>query len=194
MSAVAADVAKKTWTEEELQALPDDGYIHEVVNGELVMSPKNNFHHEGICSRLQFALESFNRAHRLGVVRGSSTGFWMFNRNCRAPDISFIPKARLQHLNFNPTSRRFFPGAPDLAVEVLSPSNTRAEIDARLKDFFASGTQIAWVINPDEECVEVCHSPIQRKLLGTGTELDGEHLLPGFRYPIADLFKEWDWE
>ena len=67
-------------------------------------------------------------------------------------------------------------------------------IDARLKDFFASGTQITWVIDPDAERVEVCHAPDRRKLLGIGADLEGEHLLPGFRYPIGDLFKEWDWE
>ncbi len=190
----ATESSKKVWTEEELQSLPDDGFIHEVVNGELVMSPKNNFQHERICSRLLFALETFNRQHRLGVVLGSSAGFWMFNRNCRAPDISFIPKARLESLRFSPSAKTFFPGAPDLAVEVISPSNTRAEMDERLRDFFASGTQIAWLINPDSGSVEVCRSLTQRRLIGPGGEVDGEHLLPGFRYPINDLFKEWDWE
>jgi Uma2 family endonuclease len=67
-------------------------------------------------------------------------------------------------------------------------------MDERLKDFFASGTQLAWIIHPDTQCVEVCHSLTQRKLLGAGADLDGEQLLPGFRYPIADLFIEWDWE
>jgi len=185
---------KKAWTEEELQALPEEGCIHEVVNGALVMSPKNNFHHESICGRLQFALQSYNREHRLGVVRASSAGYWMFNRNCRAPDLSFIPKARLDSLGFKPSARRFFPGAPDLAVEVLSPGNTRVEMDQRLSDFFASGTQIAWVINPEAECVEVCHAPGQRQRLDASGALDGEHLLPGFRYAVVDLFKEWDWE
>ena len=193
MSAVIAQ-QKRLWTEEELQALSEDGYIHEVVDGELVMSPKNNFQHESIFNRLFLALAQFNRQHRLGIVRGSNAGFWMQNRNCRAPDISFIPKARLHALNFSPNSRRFFPGAPDLAVEILSPNNTRAEIDERLKDFFASGTQIAWIINPDQECVELCYSLTRRKLLGPSASLDGEQLLPGFSYPIADLFKEWDWD
>jgi Uma2 family endonuclease len=184
----------KVWTEVELQALPDDGYIHEIVDGELVMSPKNNFQHESIFSRLYLAMATFNRQHRLGVVRGSSAGFWMNNRNCRAPGLSFIPKARLIELGFKPNSRHFFPGAPDLVVEILSPSNTRAEIDARLRDFFASGAQLAWIINPRDECVEVCHSLTDRKLIGCGGALDGEHLLPGFQFPVADLFKEWDWE
>ena len=184
----------KVWTEAELQALPDEGYRHEVVDGELVISPKNNFFHERICMRLSMALNNFVNLARLGVVMGSSAGFWMHNRNCRAPDISFIPVARLQRLDFKPTSRKFFPAAPDLAVEILSRSNTRAEIDERLKDFFASGTQIAWLIDPEDESVEVCHSLTARRLIGSGGFLEGENLLPGFRYPIADLFKEWDWE
>ncbi len=190
----ALSPARKVWTEEEIQALPDDGYIHEIVNGELVMSPKNNFEHESIFSRLYLPLAEFNRKHRLGIVRGSNAGYWMHNRNCRAPDISFLPRARLEALGFKPNSRRFFPGAPDLAVEILSPSNTRIEIDERLKDYFASGTQVAWIINPEDESVEVCHSPTQRKLVGSGGLLEGEHLLPGFQFPIASLFREWDWD
>jgi Uma2 family endonuclease len=135
--------------------------------------------------RLSTALNNFVTAHRLGVVLESSTGFRMHNRNCRAPDVSFIPKERLKRLGFRPRTRQFFPGAPDLAVEILSPNNTRAEIDERLRDFFASGTKIAWIINPDGEGVEVCHSPTQRKLIGSGGLLEGEDLLPGFQFPIA---------
>jgi len=184
----------RVWTEAELEALPENGFVQEVVNGELVMSPKNTWFHGRICTRLLFALETFNRAHRLGAVLDSSTGFWMFNRNCRAPDVSFVPKTRLAALGFKPNEKRFFPGAPDLAVEVLSENNTRAEIDARLKDFFGSGTRIAWVIDPDKQQVELCHSPIDRQLIGPGGLLEGEDLLPGFQFPIADLFREWDWE
>jgi Uma2 family endonuclease len=186
--------AKKVWPEAELEALPEDGFIHEVVDGELVMSPKNTWYHGRICTRLLFALETCNRAHRLGAVLDSSTGFWMFNRNCRAPDISFVSRARMISLGFRPNERRFFPGAPDLAVEILSTSNTRSEIDQRLKDFFASGTQLAWVIDPELQRVEVCQSPTRRQLIGSGGHLEGDPLLPGFRFPIADLFKEWDWE
>ena len=190
----ALELAKKVWTEAEIGALPEDGYLHEIVNGELVMSPKNNWYHGRICTRLLFALEAFNRTHRLGAVLDSSPGFWMQNRNCRAPDVSFVPKARLQRIGFRPRATQFFPGAPDLAVEILSPNNTRAEMDERLKDFFASGTQTAWIINPADESVEICHAPTRRRLIGSGGFLDGEQLLPGFQYPIADLFKDWDWE
>ena len=185
---------QKIWTEAELEALPEDGFIHEVVDGELVMSPKNNFYHGEICSRLLAALVSFNDTHKLGAVLDSSTGFWMQNRNCRAPDASFFPKARLRALGFGRKTARFFPGAPDLAAEILSPHNTRHEMDQRLKDFFASGTKIAWIIDPETESVEVCHSLTRQTLVGPGGFLDGEDILPGFRYPIAELFKPWDWE
>lgn len=67
-------------------------------------------------------------------------------------------------------------------------------MDARLRDFFSSGTQIAWIINPDAEFVEVCHGPERRQLIGSGGFLDGENQLPGFRFPIADFFCPWDWE
>jgi Uma2 family endonuclease len=102
---------RKIWTEAELQALPEEGFIHEVVNGELVMSPKNNWYHGRICTRLVVAIGSFAAQHRLGAVLDSSTGFWMANRNCRAPDVSFVPKARLAALGFRPNEKRFFPVA-----------------------------------------------------------------------------------
>src|SRR5436853_7358368 len=140
------------------------------------MSPKNNYFHGDICMRLSTALNNFVTERRLGVVLDSSTGFWMQNRNCRAPDISFVTRTRLLSLGFKRRTRSFFPGAPDLAIEILSPSNSRAEIDERLKDFFASGTQIAWVIDPEAEWAEVCHSISHRQLLGPAANLDGEHL------------------
>lgn len=185
---------KKIWTEAALQALPEDGCNHEVVDGRLVMSPKNNFSHGFITARLLSALLTFVEARRLGAVLDSSTGFWMKNRNCRAPDISFITRARLDATGFRPSTPRFFPGAPDLAVEVLSPNNTRREMEKRMKDFFESGTRLAWIVAPKTRRVEVCHSPTERQWVDDTGFLDGEDLLPGFRHPVAAVFKEWDWE
>jgi Uma2 family endonuclease len=188
---IAVKHKKKAWTEAELGALPEDGYLHEVVNGELVVSPKNNWLHGEICARLIAALRTFADVHHLGAVWDSSTGFWMVNFNCRAPDISFVCKERLRGLKRR--EAKFFQGALDLAVEILSPSNTRREVDEGLSDYFSSGTRLAWVIDPDRELIEICHSPAQRRLLGPGGSLTGEDLLPGCQYPVADLFKEWEW-
>lgn len=191
MSAVPAS-HKKEWTEDELQALPDNGFDYELVNGDLVMSPKNNFQHGNICAKLLIRLGNHAEVNSLGVVCDSSTGFWMNSRNCRAPDISFIAKARLAGLKKAPTE--FFKGAPDLAIEVLSPNNTRREMEERLRDFFESGTQLAWIIDPETESAEICNSLVNRRLLGPGGELDGETVLPGFRCKLADLFAGWSWD
>src|SRR3989442_12734216 len=174
----AVETARRVWTEAELEALPEDGFIHEVVNGELMMSPKNNYTHGDICAQLLIALGTHAKAHKLGAVWDSSTGFWMRNRNCRAPDISFVSKARLK--GFRRSARQFFPGAPDLAVEILSPNNTRAGMDERLADFFASGTRAPWIINPETESVGICSSLTQRNMLGSGGVLERESLLPRF--------------
>ncbi|MBX3748126.1 MAG: Uma2 family endonuclease [Verrucomicrobiae bacterium] len=192
-SAIAA-ATRRVWTEAELQALPSDSYDYELVDGTLVMSPKNSFLHGDLCSRLSAALVTFNEAHQLGVVLDSSTGFWMRNRNCRAPDISFVTRSRMKSLGFSRKETRFFPGGPDLAVEVLAPSNTRSELDARLRDFFDSGTRLAWVIHPMEQFVEICRSPIDRQIVGAGAFLDGGEVLPGFQFPVANLFHVPDWD
>lgn len=111
-SSAAETAPRKVWTEAELQALPEEGFQHEVVNGELVMGPKNEFYHGEICARLLVALMTFARARQLGGVLDSSTGFWMKNRNCRAPDVSFVSRERLQGLGFRRSTRRFFPARP----------------------------------------------------------------------------------
>ena len=79
-----------------------------------------------------------------------------------------------------------------MAIEVLSLYNTRAELDQRLADFFSSGTRLAWIIDPAIQNVEVCHSPRDRQVIDSSACLDGEDVVPGFRYPVAELFKEWD--
>lgn len=181
---------RRMWSEAELQALPDDGHLHEVVDGRLVMSPKNDFFHGRIAVRIACAFEIFNRRKRLGVVLDSSTGFWMKNHNCRAPDVSFVPHERLRRMGFQPSTRAFFPGAPDLAVEILSPNNTRIEIDARLRDFFASGTRLAWIVDPDRRTVEVHLSLRRHECLGPDEILVGEPVLPGFRQTVGALFED----
>jgi Uma2 family endonuclease len=188
MIAVENKPASKVWTDEEILNLPHDSYTYEVVDGELVMSPKNNPQHGNICVRISARLLDYADARNLGQVFDSNTGYWMVNRNLRAPDVSFLASGRLP----KGSATAFFHGAPDLVVEVLSPTNTRRELDERLRDFFESGTKLAWVIDPEERCAEVCRSPIDRRMVGPGGILEGENVLPGFKLPLADLFRGWE--
>ena len=179
---------KKIWTDEEFMALPDDGDRYEIVNGELVNMGNSGMEHGNLGTFLGGALELYIRPRKLGVACDSSTAFRMKSGNKRSPDISFVAKERLKGLKKLP--KGFFEGAPDLAIEVLSPSNTFEEIHSKLVEYFESGCKLAWVINPDEESVLVYRKPQPEKLLKITDSLDGEELVPGFTLAIAELFTE----
>jgi Uma2 family endonuclease len=191
---VAAVHSRRVCTEADWQALPADGRVHELIEGELVRRPKEDAIHHHICLRLSAALLAFAETRRLGAVWDFTTGFHMDNCNVRVPDISFVTRARLRQPGCKRSLRRLFPGPPDLAVEILSRHHTRQEIDLRLKDYFRSGSRLAWIVDAEAQQLEACHSLTERRWVGSGGFLEGEVLLPGFRYRMADLFKDWDWE
>jgi len=177
-------VDKREWTDEALRALPRDGRKYEVLGGELMVSP-TGFQHGYISSRLSTALSAFALKHRLGVVVDSSTGFRFKSGACLSPDVSFVRKERLRR----GIAQQFFQGAPDLAVEVLSPGESLASVRLKLAAYFGEGTRLAWVVNPKEATVRVHHSPRQFKCLRGEDRLEGEALLPGFALPIVGLFE-----
>ncbi len=170
-------------------ALPDDGQKRELVNGEIIMVPAGA-EHGYIAVRLISALDAFVRTTRLGAIFDSGTGFWMVSGNCRAPDASFVRKERLAGSKRPP--KGFFHGAPDLAVEILSPNDTIEGIHGKLLEYFENGTALVWVVNPEEQTVLVYHAPQPDQLLRPGMTLDGERLLPGFSLAVGELFAELD--
>jgi Uma2 family endonuclease len=188
-------VEEKIWTDGELLALPKDGHKYEIVKGELVVSPAG-IEHEVVGVRVIAALANFVREHKLGIVCGSSAGYWMRpgntqqpkKKNFLSPDVSFLAKERLQGLKHPP--KKFFDGAPDLAVEILSPSDTVELLHEKIVEYFENGTRLLWVINPAEEIALVYHSPQPDRLLRNGEMLDGEQVVPGFTLPVAELFAE----
>jgi Uma2 family endonuclease len=181
---------KKVWTDEAFMALPDDGNRYELVDGELINVGHSGMEHGYLCARLGSALGSIVRPHKLGVLCDSSTAFSMKAGNKRSPDISFVAKERLQGLKRLP--KGFFQGAPDLAIEIISPNHTFEEIHTKLVEYFDNGTRLAWVINPDEESVLVYRKPQPDRLLKITDSLDGEEVVPGFTLAIAELFAELD--
>jgi len=180
-------LAKKLWTEEELLSLPDNGNKYELINGELSMVP-TGIEHEDIGATLLAALKRHVSEHKLGVVCGSSTGYWMKSGNLRSPDVSFISKARLKGHKRPP--KGFFRGSPDLAVEILSPSDTVENLHGKIVEYFENDTTLAWIINPEEQVVMVYHSPRPDKILAGNDTLQGEEVLRGFTFPVAELFAD----
>ncbi|MGH8017892.1 MAG: Uma2 family endonuclease [Opitutaceae bacterium] len=176
-----------TWTDEELMALPRDGSKRELIGGEIIMSPAG-FDHERLGARLLTSLSNHVERHALGVVCGSSLGCRMANGDVLSPDVSFIVKERIPRSN--EASRRFFPGAPDLVAEILSPFDTLAKTRRKLQDYFENGTRLAWVLNPDEKSVLIYRTPFAEKLLRGADTMDGEDVVPGFRLALAGLFAD----
>jgi Uma2 family endonuclease len=178
---------KRIWTDEEFMALPEDGR-YELVNGELVNMGNLGMEHGEIGSFLGGRLSLYVRSNKLGRVCDSSTAFSTKNGNKRSPDVSFVAKERLQGVKRLP--KGYFQGAPDLAVEVLSPTHTVEEIHDKIVEYFENETRLVWVIHPDEQYVLVYHSPSPDGFLRIGDRLDGENVVPEFTLPVAELFAE----
>jgi Uma2 family endonuclease len=137
-------------------------------------------------SLLGHILWTFVEQQDLGIVLGEGGMLRLFPGQVRIPDVSFIAWDRLPE-------RELRPGAiaevsPNLAVEVLSPSNTKQEMRRKLRDYFQSGTQLAWWIQPKTRTAEVYTSPEDKRRVGKNQALDGGEVLPGFTLPLQDLF------
>ena len=184
-------IATKTWTDEAFMALPDDGHHYEIINGELIDMGNSGALHGYVCSLALAALAGYILPKKLGVILDSSTAFKMKNGNKRSPDIAFFAKERLQGMAVLPSG--YLEGAPDLAVEVLSPGNTVEEIEDKLTEYFESGSRLVWVIHPTQHYVLVYRSAQEPdRLLKEKDSLDGEEVIPGFTLAIADLFQKLD--
>lgn len=176
------------WTDEAFMALPQDGHRYEIINGELIEMGNSGALHGYVSSNLMILLGAYIRTHKLGVMFDSSTAFKMKNGNKRSLDISFFAKERLQGLTQLPTG--FLEGAPDLAIEILSPGNTVEEMHNKLVEYFENGTRLAWIIHPIETYILVYHSAQEpTRLVKSADTLEGEDVIPGFTLPMVELFQ-----
>jgi Uma2 family endonuclease len=181
------ETTASVWTEDELMVLPKDGTKRELIEGEIIMSPAG-YRHERLVAVLLSALLPHATRHRLGVVCGSGLGCWMHSGNLLSPDISFISRARLPGAATE--LEKYLQGAPDLVVEVLSPWDRSPRLRDKMTDYFASGARLAWVVNPADRTALVYRSADSKRILGVADALNGEDVLPGFQFPLAELFAE----
>jgi Uma2 family endonuclease len=179
---------ERLWTVEDLYTLPDDGLKHELEAGVLVSEPLPGFRHGLVMTTVSRLLDTYVRAHRLGVVLTGDSGFVLARRpdTVRGPDVAFIAEARLTAVD-DPALA--YPGPPDLAVEVLSPGNRQAAIRAKVADYLAAGTRLVWVLDPERETVAVYRTLLAPRLLSSEDDLDGEDVVPSFRTSVAALFE-----
>jgi Uma2 family endonuclease len=178
---------QRTWTDDELLALPEAKFW-QLIDGELIkMSPAGAEHGE-ICTRLLSATYVFVSRRRLGRVYDSSTGFRLDPDNCFSADISFVSAGRVASVLPNP--EKFVQGAPDFAIEVLSPTDTIRAVERKIELFFRFGTGLMWFVLPRRRVVRLYTSGTDFTTLDVTGTLRAEPVLPGLSIPVREVFED----
>ena len=176
----------KLMTAEELLEMPDAGFRYELVRGELVkMAPAGRIHGKR-GNRVNYSLSAHVYENDLGETYLAETGFHLETDpdHVLAPDIAFVSREREEA---TPDVDGFFPGPPDLAVEVVSPSDRLTEVSDKVAEWLAAGTRMVVVVNPRNRTVQA-HTPDGVIELTEQDTLDGGDVVPGWRLPVADIF------
>jgi Uma2 family endonuclease len=179
--------ATRVMTAAELEQLPGNGMRHELVRGELRTMPPAGGEHGAVVVNLTGPLSLHVRRNQLGVVLGAETGFLIATNpdTVRAPDIGFVRRERIPASGI---PRSFWPGPPDLAVEIVSPGDTVYEVDDKVLDWLEAGTSVVWVVNPRRRTVIVHRSLTDIQFLTEKDELDGDPVVAGFRCRVREIF------
>ena len=184
----ASRTAETLLTAEDLYALPDDDRGYELVEGRLVVSEPPGWAHGSIALHAGAVLLAFVRSRGLGAVAVES-GYVLARRpdTVRGPDISFV---RTERLPGRDVAYRYYEGAPDLAVEILSPDDRATEVARKVAGYLRAGTRAVWVLDPESRTL-VVHTPDGLARLHTSDDtVDGGDALPGFSAPVAALFPD----
>lgn len=158
----------------------------ELVDGTLVEKPLGNKESQ-LATRLIYFLMSFVEPRKLGAITGEHGPYRLKNGNIQMPDVAFVTAAALS----NPPENSAVPLIPFvLAIEVLSKSNTKREMQLKLKEYFESGTRLMWIVDPKAQTIAVFDAVTETpsKLLTLTDNLDGGDVLPGFTLPLSQLF------
>ncbi len=178
-------VETKVITADELLAMPDDGaHRYELVQGELISMAPAGSRHGVVSQRLLISISAHVDANQLGQVYPSDTGF-VLSRNpdtVRAPDVAFVSAGRMLDTD------KFFPGAPDLAIEVVSPNDTYREINTKVAEYLRAGTRVVIVVEPGLRTATIRTSSETTEVGIEGTLTAGD-VLPGWSLRMRDLFR-----
>jgi Uma2 family endonuclease len=173
-------------TADDLWRMPGDER-RELVKGELRTMAPAGFEHGAVIMKLSVRLAQHVSANRLGLVLGAETGFLLSRHpdTVRGADVAFVSTPRLPK---GPLPTSYFPGSPDLAVEVVSPNDTLVEVEDKVDDYLAAGTRLVWVVNPRRKTVTVHRPQTAPTMLRETDTLTGDDVVPDFACPVAEIF------
>jgi len=174
---------KTLMTVSEFEHLPDDELRHELDRGELQSMPPASDEHGSVSAGIVILLGRFVKEHSLGRIYTADTGFVLGSDTVRAPDVAFVTRERAA------VQRSFFRGAPDLAVEVYSPSESIPQLMRKVRQYLDAGCHTVWVVYPEEKQVHVIARSGEDRILSSGDLLEAPDLLPGFSVAVELLFE-----
>lgn len=159
----------------------------ELVDGRLVVMTPSSGMNAGIALAIGHYIYQFVKENDLGQATGADGGYVLYPDTVRVPDAAFIAKERIPDGEFV-----FYPTAPDLAVEVISPSETASTVTFKNREYLEAGTRIVWNVYPKEKVVDVVTLADDGALIShqktISDTLDGGEVLPGFSVPVAAIF------
>lgn len=172
-------------TAEELERFPSDDFRYELVDGRVIRMSPVGYLHGRVVMRFGSLLEQHVRSRCLGAVM-TEVGFKLKSNpdTVRAPDVAFIRGDRIPSV----PPKGFWEGTADLAVEVVTPDDTRAEIRQKVDEYRTRGTAIVLVIDPEGETVSVSRPHAERTLCADD-ELNLDDVVPGFRCRVGEIFE-----
>ena len=184
-------IQQKLYTAEEFWQILDEldaEKRYELIRGEIVEMPPSSPENTIIAMLVGRFLGNHVYDNDLGFVTGADGGYTLSSREVRVPDVAFISKER------SPSIPREFKGAPDLAVEVISPSKTPRSIHDKTALYLNSGARLVWNVYPEARVVEVWQATqdggMKVHTLGIDDSLDSGEVLPGFTLPVKQIFPE----
>lgn len=177
----------RTMTADELLEMPDDGVRRELVMGEVREMTPTGWRHGKIAAKIDRHLGTYVLANRLGDVVTAEAGFVLATDpdTVRAPDVAFVRQERIEEVG---DTAAFWPGAPDLAVEVISPGDRYSEVFEKVDEYLAAGTRMVILADPQNRSVTVIDRSGNRTDLGEDGVIDGGDVVPGWRLPVHDVF------
>lgn len=177
----------KLVTAEELLDMPDDGYRYELVRGELIKMAPAGAEHGGIAADVGASLHIHVKANGLGKVYATDTGFIIGTDpdHVRAPDVAFVRQERVEAAG---RVTGYFPGPPDLAIEVISPNDRYTEVEEKVEDLLAAGASLVILLNPRNRTATLRAAGQPPVILTEEDTLDGGEVVPGWRMPLREIF------
>ena len=178
--------ATRRMTADDLLLMPDDGFRYELVSGELRERPFLGHVHGRRAGYILVSIGIHAMENDLGIVYSSNTGFQFATDHVRAPNVAFVSRERADAAK---GPEGYFPGPPDVAVELASSSDSYMDMDERISDYLEAGTLAVIVVNPRNRTVRIHRPSGDVALLTESDTLAVDDVIPGWRMPVRDIFR-----